>query len=76
MHTISTHKDDYCSQITLGSHETERRALMTQRKGKRSWSVCGRKQNADATYEIRVGRFTNKADALRAAEMFVEFGDY
>jgi hypothetical protein len=70
---LSTYADDMMQQITVSADHTERRALMTRLKGKRTWSVRGRVQNSDGRYDLVIATAQQKARALAAARDFVEY---
>jgi hypothetical protein len=73
---ISTYKDEYMTQMTVSADYTTRKALLTLHKGKRTWAVRGRKEDADGVYAVRLAESVRKSDAMKIAQMFIEFNVY
>ena len=70
--TITTYKADDFEQITISAPYTDRRALLTRHKGRRTWAVRGRFELGP--YGMEITPNCRKSDALYAAKFFVAFG--
>lgn len=77
MITLTKYTNEYgLTQLSFKSDESDREALMTTFKGKRTWSITAKQEGSFRYYNLHNGKSDQmlRSDAERLARGFVECG--